>query len=168
VIKVILGVISDTHVYDRADKVPEEVFQHFSDVDLIIHCGDITSPSVLKELRDICKTVAVRGNMDYLDLPRELILNIESFNIGVIHGDIIYPRGDVLKMKYYSLEKNLDVLISGHTHIPFIREIYVEELKKRILLLNPGSPTVPRGFGKSIMKVKIEDNSIKPTVIPLE
>jgi len=166
--KLILGIISDTHVYDRADKVPEEVFQHFSDVDLIIHCGDITSECVLEDLRDICKTVAVRGNMDYLDLPREITLNIGGFNIGVIHGDIIYPRGDILKMKYYSLEKNLDVLISGHTHVPLIKEIDIEELNKKILLLNPGSPTVPRGFGKSIMKVEIEDNIIKPTLIPLK
>ena len=164
----ILGVISDTHVYDRADKVPEEVFRHFSDVDLIIHCGDITSPSVLEDLRDICKTVAVRGNMDYLDLPREITLNIGGFHIGVIHGDIIYPRGDILKMKYYSLEKNLDVLISGHTHIPLIKEIHVKELNKEILLLNPGSPTVPRGFGRSIMKVEIEDNYINPILIPLK
>lgn len=166
-IVLILGVISDTHVYDRADKVPEEVFQHFSDVDLIIHCGDITSECVLRELSDLSKTVAVRGNMDYLDLPREVILDIEGFKIGVIHGDIIYPRGDILKMKYYCLEKNLDVLISGHTHVPLIKEIYVEELNKKILLLNPGSPTVPRGFGRSIMKVEIEDNYIKPILIPL-
>ncbi|MBW9224074.1 YfcE family phosphodiesterase [Methanothermococcus sp. SCGC AD-155-E23] len=163
----ILGVISDTHVYDRADKVPEEVFQHFSDVDLIIHCGDITSEYVLRDLSDLSKTVAVRGNMDYLDLPREVILDIEGFKVGVIHGDIIYPRGDILKMKYYCLEKNLDVLISGHTHVPLIKEIYVEELNKKILLLNPGSPTVPRGFGRSIMKVEIKDNYIKPILIPL-
>ncbi|GBF36154.1 conserved hypothetical protein [Methanofervidicoccus abyssi] len=166
--KLILGVISDTHVYDRADKVPKKIFQHFSDVDLIIHCGDITSECVLEDLRDISKTVAVRGNMDYLDLPREIVLNIEGFNIGIIHGDIIYPRGNVLMMKYYSLEKNLDALISGHTHIPLIKEIYIEKLNKKILLLNPGSPTVPRVFEKSIMKVEIEDNRINPTLISLK
>ena len=164
----ILGVISDTHVYDRVESIPEEVFQHFSDVDLIIHCGDITSECVLEELGDISKTLAVRGNMDYLDLPREVILDIEGFKVGVIHGDIIYPRGDILKMKYYSLEKNLDILFSGHTHVPLVKELYIEELNKRILLLNPGSPTVPRGFGRSIMKVEIEDNSINPILIPLK
>ncbi|AEH06996.1 YfcE family phosphodiesterase [Methanothermococcus okinawensis] len=163
----IIGVISDTHIGDRADKLPKEIEDKFSNVDLIIHCGDITSKSVLNELNDIANTIAVKGNMDYLELPREEILNINNFKIGIIHGDIIHPRGDLLKMKYYSLEKGLDVLISGHTHVPLIKEIEISELNKKILLLNPGSPTVPRFPLKTIMKIEIENNTINPKLIPI-
>ncbi|HIP17550.1 MAG TPA: YfcE family phosphodiesterase [Methanothermococcus okinawensis] len=163
----ILGIISDTHIEDRSDEIPKEVYDHFSDVNLIIHCGDIRSESVLDDLSRICKTFAVKGNTDYLDLPREIITNIGNFNVGIIHGDQIEPRGDLLKMKYYTIEKNLDILISGHTHIPLIKEIIIDELNKKILLLNPGSPTVPRGYAKTIMKVEIKNNSVKPILIPL-
>ncbi|WP_292459622.1 YfcE family phosphodiesterase [Methanothermococcus sp.] len=164
----IVGVISDTHIGDRADKIPKEVYNEFSNVDLIIHCGDLTSKSILDELADIGEVMAVKGNMDYLELPREKVLNIKNFKIGIIHGDIIYPREDLLKMKYYSLEKDLDVLISGHTHIPLIKEIEIPELNKKILLLNPGSPTVPRFPLKTIMKIEIKNNLIKPNLIPLQ
>lgn len=164
--RLILGIISDTHIGDRLDEIPNKVYEHFSDVDLIIHCGDITSESVLDDLKKISKTLAVKGNGDYLDLPRERVINIGGFNVGIIHGDIIEPRGDLLKMKYYAMEKNLDVLISGHTHVPLIKEITINDNKK-ILLLNPGSPTVPRDSIKTIMKVKIKDNSIEPVLIPI-
>ena len=163
----ILGIISDTHIEDRSDKIPNEVYNHFSDVDLIIHCGDIRSGTVLNDLREICKTIAVKGNTDNLDLPREIITKIGGFNIGIIHGNQIEPRGDILKMKYYALEKTLDILISGHTHVPLIKEITIDELNRKILLLNPGSPTVPRGYAKTIMKVEIKNNSVKPVLIPI-
>jgi putative phosphoesterase len=164
----IVGVISDTHIKDRASKIPDVVYDEFSDVDLIIHCGDLTSEYVLDELGDIAKLIAVKGNMDYLNLPKEKIINIENFKIGVIHGDIIYPRGDLLKMKYYCLEKNLDVLISGHTHTPLIKELNVQELNKRIILLNPGSPTVPRFPIKTIMKIEIDENALTPKLISIK
>lgn len=158
----IIGVISDTHVTDRVRELPKDVFEHFSDVDLIIHCGDVTSPNVLDSLKDISNVVAVKGNMDYMDLPEKEILNIENFKIGVMHGDVIYPRGDLLKMKYTSMEMGLDVLITGHTHVPLVKEV-----ENKILLLNPGSPTVPRYPLKTIMKLKIENNNIKANLIPL-
>lgn len=47
----IIGLISDTHIPERAKKLPKEIFEHFSDVDLIIHCGDVTSESVLNDLK---------------------------------------------------------------------------------------------------------------------
>ena len=166
-IKLIIGVISDTHIGDRIDKIPKDVYNQFSDVDLIIHCGDITSKSILNELNDMAEVIAVKGNMDHIELPREKVLNVENFKIGIIHGDTIYPRGDILKMKYYSLEKDLDVLISGHTHIPLIKNINIPELNKKILLLNPGSPTVPRFPLKTIMKIEIRNNDIFPNLIPL-
>ncbi len=169
VILMIIGVISDTHITDRASKLPDTIFDKFSDVDLIIHCGDITSEQVLNELGKITDNIiSVKGNMDYLDLPREKTLQINEFKIGIIHGDIIYPRGDLLKMKYYCLENDLDILISGHTHEPLIKELNVPELHRKILLLNPGSPTVPRFPIKSIMKIEIKDKILNPKLIAIK
>ena len=157
----LIGVISDTHLYDRAYELPKSVFDEFSNVDLIIHCGDVTDKEILDLLNDLANVVAVRGNMDYLNLPRKEILEINGIKIGVIHGDVVYPRGDRLKLRLLGKEMGVDVLISGHTHTPFIDDC------KDILLLNPGSPTVPRCPLKSIMKLSVEDK-LEAKLIPIE
>lgn len=162
----IIGIISDTHIPERAKKLPKEIFEHFSDVDLIINCGDVTSESVLNDLEKISELLVVSGNMDYMNYPKEYEITIENFKIGIIHGNQIHPRGDTLKMKYLCLEKNWDILISGHTHIPMIKEISLEN--KKILLLNPGSPTVPRYPLKTIMKLKIEEREIDAELISIK
>ncbi|WP_423792939.1 YfcE family phosphodiesterase [Methanocaldococcus indicus] len=154
----LIGILSDTHIPDRAYSLPKTIFDIFSTVDLIIHCGDITDREVLDSLEDLTNVVAVKGNMDYLDLPKKEILNIDNLKIGVIHGDIIYPRGDLLKLKLLAKEMGVDVLISGHTHIPFIE-------KRDILLLNPGSPTVPRCPLKSVMTFDTENKEAKLIII---
>lgn len=163
----IIGLISDTHIPERANSIPKEVFEHFFDADLIIHCGDLTSDSILNDLKKTCEVLAVSGNMDFNDFPKERELTIGNFKIGIIHGNQIHPRGDTLKMKYLCLEKGWNVLISGHTHIPMINEIKISENEK-ILLLNPGSPTVPRYPLKTIMKLKIENEKIDVNLIPLK
>lgn len=45
----IIGLISDTHIPDRADKIPITVLEAFKNVDLIIHAGDLTSIRVKKK-----------------------------------------------------------------------------------------------------------------------
>ncbi len=157
----LIGIISDTHIYDRASELPKTVFDEFSNVDLIIHCGDVTDKEVLDLLSDLAEVIAVRGNMDYLNLPKQQILNINNFKIGVIHGDVIYPRGDKLKLRLLGKEMGVDILISGHTHTPFIDDC------GDILLLNPGSSTVPRCPIKSIMKLNIKDR-VEAKIIPIE
>ncbi|MEK6714475.1 MAG: metallophosphoesterase family protein, partial [Candidatus Omnitrophota bacterium] len=39
----LIGVISDTHIPQSADEIPQSVFSIFKGVDLIIHAGDLTS-----------------------------------------------------------------------------------------------------------------------------
>ena len=55
----------------------------------------------------------------------------------------------------------IDVLISGHTHISFIKEI------DNMLLLNPGSPTVPRLSDPSVMVLEIDNKGIDARIIKI-
>ena len=55
----------------------------------------------------------------------------------------------------------VDVLITGHTHWAFINKI------DKILLLNPGSPTVPRTSDPTVMVLKIEDNIIDSKIVKI-
>ena len=55
-----IGVISDTHI-PHFKKLPEVIWEHFAEVELIIHAGDFSILSVLDELETIAPVVAVQG-----------------------------------------------------------------------------------------------------------
>ena len=46
----LIGLISDTHIPDRARIIPQNVIDAFEGVDLIIHAGDLTSLRIIEEL----------------------------------------------------------------------------------------------------------------------
>ena len=159
----LIGVISDTHIPERADEIPKPVFESFKNVDMILHAGDLVSIDVISQLKELAPTICVQGNMDRyygLDLPKRNIVTVEKFKIGLDHGEV-YPRGDEQQLKYIALEMEVDVLITGHTHWAFINKI------DKILLLNPGSPTVPRMSDPTVMVLKIEDNTIDSKIVKI-
>ncbi len=159
----LIGVISDTHIPERADKIPEIVFKIFEDVDMILHAGDLVSFDVFEQLEKLAPTRCVQGNMDRyygLKLPKSDIITVEGHKIGLNHGEV-YPRGDTQQLKYIALELGVDILITGHTHWAFIKEY------DDIILLNPGSPTVPRMSDPSIMLLEIDEDSIESRIIKI-
>lgn len=159
----LIGVISDTHIPERASKMPEIVFELFSEVDMILHAGDLVSYDVLNDLEKIAPVKCSQGNMDRaygLKLPRNVFLEIEGLKIGLNHGEV-YPRGDTQQLKYIAMEMGVEVLITGHTHWPFIKEV------KDVLLLNPGSPTVPRLSDPSVMLLELNNKKIGAQIIKI-
>ena len=159
----LIGVISDTHIPERADKIPKSVFEAFKDVEMILHAGDIVSMNVLQELENLAPTLCVQGNMDRmygLKLPKQEVIEVNGIKIGLNHGEV-YPRGDTQQLKYIGMEMGVEVLITGHTHTSFIKEL------DKMLLLNPGSPTVPRMSDPSIMLVDVQENSLDARIIKI-
>jgi len=156
-----LGIISDTHVYDRAKCLPKKVLDVLlkEEVDLVIHAGDLTSTKILEELESIAEVIAVRGNMDELQLPEQQKIKIGNFNFLIFHGHGIYPRGDITKLVYKTLEEKCNVLITGHTHRPSILEI------NGIRIINPGSPTVPRYDKPTFMISEIKEDRIITKIV---
>jgi hypothetical protein len=127
---VTIGVISDTH--GQLDKHAIDIL---SDMDIILHAGDIDGPEVLAELEKIGTVVPVRGNMDYgvwsHHIPRE-----EFVEIG---GLLVYMIHDVSQISLDPAAADIRIVISGHTHRPVRME------KAGVLYLNPGSASFPRG-----------------------
>ena len=159
----LIGLISDTHIPDRARILPQNVIDAFSDVDLILHAGDLTSPKVIEELEEIAPVMAVKGNMDRangIELPKAKIIEVEGLKIGIIHGEV-YPRADSDQLLYLAKELNVDILVSGHSHQPKI------EQKEGILLLNPGSPIVPRLADRTVMLLEIKNKEVDVEIIKI-
>jgi len=154
--EVLVGIISDTHIPTRAEFIPSEVKEIFENVDLIIHAGDIENLEVIRELQKIAKVYAVYGNTDPAEtkenLSPALCIEIYNWRIGVIHNSIVPWMG--WKMERIAKENNLNVLIFGHIHRPFLKE-------NKILVINPGSPTDPIFARPSVALLKIDKNSYK-------
>lgn len=133
-----IGVIADTHLSKHPEKIEDMMNRYFYEVDLIIHMGDFTSIEVLHKMQKYKKVIAVYGNNDKGKLTEELrereIINIEGYKIGLYHG---HGSGESTMDRAYSeFEKDkVDIIIFGHSHQPIIKT------KKKILLINPGSPT---------------------------
>ncbi len=152
-------VLSDTHIPERALKIPDEIIYFLKKgVDLIVHAGDLTGENVLRELKSFGNVIAVRGNMDFLPLPRHEVFDVGNVKFGVFHGHGVYPRGNREQLTEIALDLGVDVLITGHTHSP---DVY----KGDVLILNPGSATGAWGGGggsgvPSFMILNIERNVI--------
>ncbi len=132
----IIGVISDTHLPVRAKKLPDDLIDRLKDVDLILHAGDFQDMNALTQIRDIGKLRAVHGNMDTIELKKELpeadVLKIEGFKIGITHGSGP-PLG--LEERVKSKFPDVDIIVYGHSHKP------KNEVIDGTLFFNPGSPT---------------------------
>ena len=80
--------------------------------------------------------------------------------IGAIHGEV-YPRADSDQLLYLAKELDVDILVSGHSHQPKI------EQKDGILLLNPGSPIVPRLADRTVMLLEINDKEVDVEIVKI-
>src|SRR3977135_1721561 len=66
-----IGVISDTHL-PRFAPIPASIWDHFADVELIIHAGDLSLLSVISQLETIAPVVAVQGNVEREEVVESL------------------------------------------------------------------------------------------------
>lgn len=152
----LIGLISDTHIPDRMKELPEKVFEAFKDVEMILHAGDVTSQEVIEKLEEIAPVTAIQGNTDRivgLDLPKTAVVEAEELKIGVIHGEV-YPRADTQQLHYLAKQLDVDILVSGHSHQPKVEKV------EDVLLINPGSPTVPRLADRTIMILEINKKEV--------
>jgi hypothetical protein len=140
--KIKIGVISDTHLEDYDDNMKKCIAEHFSDVDMILHAGDLVDVSVLeifgeKDVKVIC------GNMDNSSVkeqfPEHLLFDIKGFKFLLIHG-WGSPQG--IEERISEMFKEVDCIVYGHTHKP------ANHTKDNILFFNPGS-AVDRCFASS-------------------
>lgn len=152
----LIGLISDTHIPDRMRELPEKVFEAFKDVEMILHAGDVTSQEIIEKLEEIAPVTAIQGNTDRivgLNLPKTAVVEAEELKIGVIHGEV-YPRADTQQLHYLAKQLDVDILVSGHSHQPKVEKV------EDVLLINPGSPTVPRLADRTVMILEINKKEV--------
>ncbi len=159
-----LLVLSDTHIKEGQSllkRLPSALISIIKSSDFIIHAGDFESLECYDELRNLGKLVAVRGDTDCPELlkllPERTTIEVEGVKIGIIHkGQLTSEHTDGLR--YLAREMDADVLIFGHFHHPIVE-------KTDVLLVSPGSATVPGIAEPSAIELEIIENKIKGKII---
>ncbi len=133
-----IGIISDTHDKIENLKKAFEIFEK-EGVSEIIHCGDLTSPFVIKELEKFFgKVHLVFGNIE--DRYTTTLFALKSENVN-LHGDYAELTLDNKKISFthfpffaenLALSGKYDAVFYGHTHEK------KQEIKGKTLLVNPG------------------------------
>ena len=148
-----IGIISDTHGLLRP-----EAERRLVGVDHIVNAGDIGRPEIVDALRRIAPVTAIRGNVDTGEWAREYA----DMELVRLAGKAIYILHD-LKTLHIDSRAGIDVIVSGHSHVPKIQRI------DGILYLNPGSAG-PRRFKLPITLATLEvtPDGLRPEIHDLD
>jgi putative phosphoesterase len=161
----IVGLISDTHIPARANRIPKRVFEIFEHADFIIHAGDLVELKVIDELEQIAPVLAVQGNMDGPEIANALptldSLKVFDWKITVGHDLSTLHNSD--KIEEIVKHNDSNVFVYGHTHVSSIR------WEGPSLFINPGSPTDPVSYlsTQSVGLLKITRERITPYIVNL-
>ncbi len=124
-------IISDTHGglanFDR-------VLQQTKGISEVLHLGDI-SDDVVKMRREypLREFYVVKGNNEYSTLPENILLSRNGINIFMTHGHRLGVKRGLAILANEGVKKNADIILFGHTHVPY------RGYENGILLFNPGS-----------------------------
>lgn len=142
-------VVSDSHGLTK--DLEEIYFRHKDEAEYFIHCGD----SGLDEDHPILAPyICVNGNCDYYGFSNEYLFKVEGLNILVVHGHYQKVKAKLDYLYKYAKEKNSDIVLYGHTHIPKISE-YPD-----MLMINPGCILSNRFKGRTYAKIKLSKDTI--------
>lgn len=154
-----IGVVSDTHGEEWALAA---CMVAAGPVDAWFHLGDYVSDA--QALQAQGKPVySVCGNMDALATgPRERVVELGGKRFFLCHGHSYGVKSGLLRLTLRARELGCQAALFGHTHIPFLDE------EGDILLLNPGSPSFPRGGSKRCMGLlMLAEDSLEGELLPL-
>jgi len=163
-----IGLITDTHLPNHIrllDELGPQPSEFLSNVDLILHGGDLTSPTVLDWCEQFAPVLCSTGNNDPIPDPRMAevqTLQIEGWNIGMTHSleGQFRPIKDLQKI----FPSPVDIMIAGHTHQERL------ELRDGIVLVNSGSITFPQHKELRLGTVGLLDltqGTLKVEIFPL-
>lgn len=144
-------VVSDTH--GRNKKLIESILKG-NKADLLIHLGDyVEDGEKISKILGI-PHIIVKGNGDFKsNYPEDRLIKVKDKKIFLTHGHKYNVRYSIDRIFYKAKELEADIALFGHSHTSLnIRE-------NGIVIMNPGSPSLPRDIGniKSYGVIKIKE-----------
>jgi putative phosphoesterase len=153
--------LSDTHL--ESETLPPTVAALAGSADIILHCGDFVSAKCHAALAALGPVLeAVHGNSDCAELkrllPQRKVIEVDGVRIGLVH--MASHGSDLVGAEMMAREMDVQVLVFGHIHRPLIE-------KGKLLLICPGSTTLPRMSAPSVAELEIEDGNVRGNIIPV-
>ena len=149
-------VVSDTH----GDIRPVcKVLETCGKFDYIFNLGDKLRDAEQLAALGMAEVVAVKGNCDFGsgDTVREVFIGGKKLVLTHGHGQNV--KYGLTNLAYFAQEREADAVFYGHTHVPGI------EYAEGILLMNPGSMTLPRSGRPTYGVVTISEKGVAPAIL---
>lgn len=176
-----IAILSDMHIPEQAEQIPEQFRVHIEEADHVIHAGDFGSKEALADIQELSGNLTpVYGNADpaNIDLPPVASVTVNGVTFVVSHGminfvqravtsseGVVFNRDDwvdaVVDTAQARANMNGSVVgIGGHTH-----EVE-DEIHDSIRVLNPGSATGvgPADGTATMMTAEVSDGGVTVTV----
>lgn len=153
-------VISDSH---RKYNIVERIIRAQSEAKHVFFLGDITDDieDLMYEYTDRQFHI-VSGNCDFISFyPYCSIEKIGNVDIFYTHGHTYGVKGGIGALLKAAKERNCQIALYGHTHIPHI------SYEDGIYLVNPGSCGNSRQGAPSYAVIDIEENGIMPIIVTI-
>ena len=158
-----VAVIADTHLPRGSRRLPDECVRRLESAELILHAGDFSELSVLRELEQLAPVLGVLGNNDDAELgeilPRSRVAEIGGVRIAIVHeAGARAGRARRLVGRFAGCE----AVVYAHTHVA---EVTRED---GVWVLNPGSPTERRRSpARSMLELVVAEGELRPKVVTL-
>ncbi|AEA47381.1 YfcE family phosphodiesterase [Archaeoglobus veneficus] len=148
-------VTGDTHVESFKD-LPPKLVTLMNEADIVVHTGDFTGYELYRAMHKKYNLRAVSGNLDderiKTEVPAEVTFEVEDLRFGVVHaGNYLNEFHD---LGYRAKELGVDVLFFGHVHR------FVVERFGDVVVISPGSPTIPRLSAASCAEVFVNGRKL--------
>ena len=173
-----LAIISDTHISEHEETVPEPFSDRIAAADHTIHAGDLNTVDALKDLRELAtELTAVHGNADPSDIGLPVVnsVTLEGSTFVVTHGTLnpveaaVYPTdglvmnddawrdtiSDTARARTRAWNGEGVIGIGGHSHK------VMDEIYEGVRVLNPGSATGREVESATMMTAEIDDDQVE-------
>lgn len=146
----LIAVVSDIH---RSNRHIEMIKNMIKKADVLLNLGDNVEDG--EELAQSFKgeTYIVKGNCDFSHVyPSDRLIELNGKKIFMTHGHLYGVKISMNSIYYKGKEVGADVVVFGHSHMGGI------EQGSDMILMNPGSPSLPRLGKGTIGFLEIDDN----------
>lgn len=155
-----IGLISDTHGDGAAMR---KTVKQAGPVELWLHAGDHARDA--EYLHDLTGMpfYAASGNCDPRSAdPPDQFIQLEGWHIMLTHGHRYQVKHGLRELIWWAKQYEANVVIFGHTHKPVV------EQGAGLMIINPGSPSMPRGGSiASFGILELSSTGMNPVIVEL-
>lgn len=153
----IIGITGDTHGRNQALR---QILSIAPPVDCWLHTGDYSQDAEFLAYETKLPVYRVAGNTDPIEGRANIdeVLNFDNYKLWLTHGHRYMKNYRIDELAWWGRKLEVNIVVFGHTHIPVVKWF------GDILLINPGSPILPRDEQGATFAVLSLHNNQKPEV----